>query len=131
LQTLLNNYPVGVLIFADSGFISYSSGVYSGCPSFATSYYYINHAVTLIGYDSNGNWIIKNQWSTNWGENGFARISRSNNCALNAWVYQFYSSTPYSGTTDFNVSKFFDTKYQNNFTSILLLAILLIIGIML
>jgi len=43
--------------------MSYSSGVY-GCPtSFATSYANINHAVLLVGYDMNGNWIIiKNQW---------------------------------------------------------------------
>jgi hypothetical protein len=38
LQTLLNYAPVGILIYADSGFMSYSSGVYSGCPAFATSY---------------------------------------------------------------------------------------------
>jgi len=67
LQTLLNNYPVGILIYADSGFMSYSSGIY-GCPtSFATSYSNINHAVVLVGYDASGNWIIKNQWGTSWG----------------------------------------------------------------
>jgi C1A family cysteine protease len=45
----------------------YSSGVYTGCPSNDLSQYYLNHAVILIGYDSSGNWIIKNQWGTGWG----------------------------------------------------------------
>jgi C1A family cysteine protease len=90
---------VGVLIYADDGFLSYSSGVYSGCPDFATSYSNINHAVVIIGYDASGNWIIKNQWGTSWGESGFATISRANNCALSSWVYQYSSSSPYSGST--------------------------------
>jgi hypothetical protein len=68
LQTLLNDYPLGVLIYADSGFMSYSSGIYSGCgSSFSSSYSGINHAVVLVGYDASGNWILKNQWGTGWG----------------------------------------------------------------
>lgn len=111
LQTLLNYAPVGILIYADSGFMSYSSGVYSGCPSFATSYSHINHAVMLIGYDASGNWIIKNQWGTSWGESGYATISHTNNCALSAWVYQYSSTTPYSGSTSYTVTSFFTTKF--------------------
>ena len=42
------------------------------------------HAITLIGYgtDKSGNdyWIIKNSWGTDWGKNGFAKISRSRDC---------------------------------------------------
>jgi C1A family cysteine protease len=67
LKALLVDSPVGALILADSGFMSYSSGVYSGCPPFATSHANINHAVMIVGYDSNGNWIIKNSWGTGWG----------------------------------------------------------------
>jgi hypothetical protein len=61
----------------------------------------------LIGYDASGNWIIKNQWGTSWGESGFATISGTNNCALNAWVYQYSSTTPYSGSTSYTVTSFF------------------------
>jgi cathepsin L len=89
LKTLLVDSPVGALINADSGFMSYSSGVYSGCPAdFATSRSAINHAVIIVGYDSNGNWIIKNSWGTGWGQSGFATISVTNDCALTAYVYQ-------------------------------------------
>jgi cathepsin L len=88
LQTLLVDSPVGALIYADSGFMSYSSGVYSGCPDFTTSFNAINHAVIIVGYDSNGNWIIKNSWGTGWGQSGFATVSVANDCGLTAYVYQ-------------------------------------------
>lgn len=67
LQALLVDSPVGALIYADAGFMSYTSGVYSGCPAFASSHASINHAVMIVGYDTNGNWIIKNSWGTSWG----------------------------------------------------------------
>lgn len=62
--------------------MSYSSGVYAGCPDFNTSVGSLNHAVLVVGYDSNGNYIIKNSWGTNWGENGFATISKDFDCGL-------------------------------------------------
>jgi cathepsin L len=111
LQTLLNYALVGVLIYANIGFMNYAGGIYSGCPSFSTSYSNINHAVMIYGYDINGNWLIKNNWGTGWGDGGYAKISKSNNCALTAWVYQFSSSTPYSGTTSYTVTSFYNTKY--------------------
>jgi C1A family cysteine protease len=47
------------------------SGVYS-CQS--TNFSQLNHAVQLIGYDSKGNWLIKNQWGTSWGMDGYAYL---------------------------------------------------------
>lgn len=67
LKTLLQNGSAVGLIYADTGFLNYRSGVYSGCPDFSSSYSLINHAVEIVGYDANDNWIIKNSWSTNWG----------------------------------------------------------------
>jgi C1A family cysteine protease len=78
-----------VHIYADSGFMAYSSGIYSGCPSYSS--YYVNHAVLLVGYDSNDNWIIKNQWGEGWGENGYATISNTNDCAI-PYLGYFYAS---------------------------------------
>jgi C1A family cysteine protease len=66
---------------------------------------------------SNGNWIIKNQWGTSWGESGFATISKLYNCGLSAWVFQYSSTTPYSGNTDYTVTSFYNTKkYEKNYT---------------
>lgn len=34
------------------------------------------HAIEIVGYDDlNQCWIMKNSWSTKWGDNGFARIA--------------------------------------------------------
>lgn len=48
MQALADHGPIGVGIYASSSFSSYSSGVYSGCPSDSSSM--INHAVLLVGY---------------------------------------------------------------------------------
>lgn len=89
MKAAIANGPIGVLIYADSGFMSYSSGVYSGCPSFTSSYSQINHAVIVVGYDSSGNYIVKNSWDTTWGDNGFGTVSASVDCAITAFVYQY------------------------------------------
>lgn len=65
MQALADHGPIGIGIYASSSFSSYSSGVYSGCPSDSSSM--INHAVLLVGYTTNGDWIVKNSWGINWG----------------------------------------------------------------
>jgi C1A family cysteine protease len=69
LQTALaNKGPISVAIYVTNNFKSYSSGVFFDltCPFGA-----INHAVTLVGYDtdSNGNeyYILRNEWGERWG----------------------------------------------------------------
>lgn len=42
----------------------------------------LNHAVLLVGYGSlNGTeyWLIKNSWSTHWGDEGYLRIASAGN----------------------------------------------------
>ena len=43
----------------------------------------LDHTVLLIGYTAT-EWIIKNQWGTDWGVGGFGYISRNqnNNCCI-------------------------------------------------
>lgn len=53
-------------VYADSGWMQYVGGVYSGCPLDSSNK--INHAVLLVGYDdTTSSWLIKNQWGTSWG----------------------------------------------------------------
>lgn len=42
-----------------------------------------NHAVLLIGYTET-EWIIKNQWGTDWGVDGYIYVSRDKkaNCGI-------------------------------------------------
>lgn len=46
----------------------------------------LNHAVLLVGYgtlDGHPYWLVKNSWSTHWGNDGYILISRrDNNCGV-------------------------------------------------
>lgn len=80
-QILLDEGPIMVAIYANTEFQYYSSGVFDGCGT-TTSYYTLNHAVLLYGWDSSGNWLIKNSWGNSWGENGFMRLDPTRNCGI-------------------------------------------------
>lgn len=49
----------------------------------------------IVGYDSSGNYLIKNSWGTSWGSSGFGWVSGANseNCGLNLYTYQMSSKT--------------------------------------
>ena len=79
---------VSVCIGADQPFMNYSGGVYTRDLSSG-----INHQVTIVGYKDDptvkggGYWILRNSWSTSWGEKGYARISYASNPTTEAmWV---------------------------------------------
>jgi C1A family cysteine protease len=67
--------PVSVGIDASSfAFQFYSQGVFAGPCDTA-----LNHGVTIVGYDTDGEdkyWIVKNSWGANWGEEGYVRMKR-------------------------------------------------------
>ena len=81
---LVTQGPLAVGVRVNTAFNYYSSGVFDGCPSY--SWYYVNHAVLLYGWDSNDNWLIKNSWGTNWGINGTMILSSVYDCGLDADV---------------------------------------------
>lgn len=53
----------------------YTGGVMSsGCPGAAND---LDHCVQLVGYDTSASppyWIVRNQWGTSWGEDGYIRL---------------------------------------------------------
>ncbi|PYD66162.1 hypothetical protein CDI09_09985 [Komagataeibacter nataicola] len=60
----------GMRVFDD--FRYYKSGVYEH----ATGDEIGLHAVCVVGYDDDAScWIVKNSWSSSWGEDGFCRIA--------------------------------------------------------
>lgn len=69
--------PVSIAIEADTRiFQSYSSGVITGS-SCGTN---LDHGVLIVGYGvENGikYWLVKNSWSSSWGDQGYVKIERS------------------------------------------------------
>ena len=72
--------PVSVSIdTAHMSFMLYSSGVYSE-PKCSRSR--LNHAALVVGYgteDGKDYWLVKNSWGTDWGMDGYIKISRGDN----------------------------------------------------
>ncbi|XP_033113650.1 digestive cysteine proteinase 2-like isoform X2 [Anneissia japonica] len=78
--------PISVGIDAAHKSLSYySSGVYYE-PKCGNKPEDLDHAVLAVGYGKLNNehyWLIKNSWSTNWGNNGYVLINQQdNNCGV-------------------------------------------------
>jgi len=77
MKTLVYEYgSVLTGIYAsDSAFSNYAEGVFDGCSSDDE-----NHAVLVVGYGTSDEgddyWLVKNSWSTYWGDSGFVKIKR-------------------------------------------------------
>lgn len=86
LRALLAVHPVAALMDASQkGFATYRSGIYS-CPHKATKDD-LGHAVEVVGYDEDGNYIVKNSDGKGWGNNGTGIIDKLHNCGIGLRVY--------------------------------------------
>jgi C1A family cysteine protease len=77
LKAAVARQPVSVAIEADTRYFqSYSSGVLTSS-SCGTN---LDHGVLAVGYGTENGidyWLVKNSWSTSWGDNGYVKIARS------------------------------------------------------
>lgn len=77
LKAAVSKQPVAIAIEADTRYFqSYSSGVLTSSSCGTT----LDHGVLIVGYGTeNGQkfWLVKNSWSSSWGENGYVKIARS------------------------------------------------------
>jgi len=82
IESLKTNGPHYVAIDAShNDFSFYKTGVYNN-PACKSDNDDLDHAVLAVGYGTeNGQdyWLIKNSWSTHWGDDGYVKISRDNN----------------------------------------------------
>lgn len=78
LKIALQEQPISVAINSGGTFKEYKGGIYE-CPNngdFPTSSM-VDHAIVLVGYGVEGSteyWILKNSYSSSWGEKGFMRL---------------------------------------------------------
>jgi C1A family cysteine protease len=86
IKTAIYNYgPVAAAVYANDSFSAYTSGVYTG--SSGT----VNHGIILVGWDdSKGAWILRNSWSSGWGENGYMYIKYGTGSVGYASMYAVY-----------------------------------------
>lgn len=82
---LVANGPMAISVDA-SEWSEYESGVYSGC-NYANNIS-MDHAVQLIGYGHDDSlnvdyWLVRNSWSAGWGEDGYIRLLRDQECGNN------------------------------------------------
>jgi len=72
----------------------YSGGVFDGC-SYDKNIE-INHAIQVVGYDSDpvhgDYWIVRNSWGSNWGDGGYIKLKRETEAVCGT------DSTPMMGT---------------------------------
>lgn len=117
--------PLMIGVYANSGFMNYGSGVYSGCP--VNSYQYINHAILLYGYDSSGNWLVKNQWGTGWGNGGYMTLSSVNDCGMSYALGSIVISAPINQNVLVTMDPQYTLSLPTLSLSLWLLALLLLI----
>ncbi|XP_065277967.1 uncharacterized protein LOC135893925 [Emys orbicularis] len=83
---VFKNGPVAVSVDASlKSFIFYSNGIYYD-PQCGNTSRSLNHAVLAVGYgvlQEESYWLIKNSWSTFWGNDGYILLSmQDNNCGV-------------------------------------------------
>ena len=72
-QAILTYGPVSAAVCVTSAFQGYTGGVFNACSPGT-----VNHAVVLVGWNdaqgTQGVWILRNSWGTDWGEDGYMYI---------------------------------------------------------
>ncbi|XP_030008660.1 dipeptidyl peptidase 1-like [Sphaeramia orbicularis] len=87
---LVKKGPIAVSLQVYPDFEHYKEGIYhhTGLSDSFTPFECVGHSVLLVGYGrchmtGQKYWIVKNSWSTDWGEDGYFRIRRGNDeCAI-------------------------------------------------
>ena len=76
IKAAMCNYgPVSTSVFATPAFMAYTGGVFDEMARGQ-----LNHAVSLVGWDDKrGAWLLRNSWSTGWGEDGYMWIAYGSN----------------------------------------------------
>lgn len=82
---LTNSGPIAIVVDA-TNWNSYKGGVMTASECGSSTASSMDHAVQLVGFNSGANppyWIVRNSWSTDWGESGYIYVSYpGNTCGI-------------------------------------------------
>ena len=105
-QALYSKGPLAIAVDASGlAFQFYESGVYYNPKCNEND---LDHAMTAVGYgvdSSSGEkyWIVKNQWGTGWGEDGYIRMIRDGGntvmALITGTIYTHYRDSDYRDRT--------------------------------
>ena len=99
LQVMAGN-PVTIAIAASSACFQFYGGGVLSC----TCDGYIDHVVVIVGFDA-VSWIVRNSWSTMWGDQGYGYLPRevaagtAGTCNMYAYQPMYLSSVRAVGQT--------------------------------
>ena len=77
-SALIKYGPVSIGVAAGSDWDNYNGGILQGSACKSSQ---MNHAVEIVGYKDDstisggGYWIVRNSWSSAWGESGYIRLA--------------------------------------------------------
>jgi cathepsin L len=81
LMAAVAQQPVSIAIYSGlASFTTYSGGIYNDKECEGVTAAQLDHAVLLVGYGTEGGkdyWIVKNSWTSDWGEQGYIRMARN------------------------------------------------------
>ena len=94
IKTAIYQYgPVGVQVCVGPLFGAYTGEVFDADEGDCA-----NHAVVLVGWDDSlgdhGAWILKNSWSTGWGDDGFMYITYGTSGVDDFAIYPVFPGAP-------------------------------------
>lgn len=82
LKQALQSGPVSVTIDVPESLTFYVSGIYND-KACLSEFSQLDHAVVAVGYGEDDEagpyWIIRNSWSSEWGQDGYIYISAKDN----------------------------------------------------
>ncbi|XP_017494523.1 PREDICTED: thiol protease SEN102-like [Rhagoletis zephyria] len=90
MDAIFTKGPVLAYIYSNNKvFKNYSGGIIRNLFPNST---FFDHAIVIVGWGTSSDgvdyWILRNSWSTNWGEQGYARLERHHGLiGINQYVY--------------------------------------------
>lgn len=90
VKEALKKGPLMTTMTVYEDFVAYAGGIYKSVSNTSVG----GHAVSIVGFSDEGRyWIVRNSWGSDWGENGFVRISWDDKSGIGSSTIGFSINT--------------------------------------